>query len=285
MLGRRGTFWLLYLPPLLWLFAFFLVPLGLMGVVSLRADIRGGLVDLASPTFEQYARVFGTASYLRLLGVSVTMALGVAVAATGLAYPVAYFLAFRAGRRAALFLILLLVPFWTSYLLRVMAWKLMLGSEGAVNSLLMWSGLIDRPLDALLYNRGTVILTLIYVWIPFAVLPIYAAMLRIDHSLFEAAADLGAPPWRRFWRVTMPLALPGTLAAFFMVFIPTVGEYVTPLLVGGSGGSMYGNIVQDFFTKAVNWPLGSALAIVMLTLTVALVAVALRLIDLRRMVA
>ncbi|MDQ2940863.1 MAG: ABC transporter permease [Chloroflexota bacterium] len=285
MLGRRGTFWLLYLPPLLWLVAFFLVPLGLMAVLSLRADIRGGLFDLSSPTFQQYTRVFGTGSYLRLLGLSVTMALGVAMAATALAYPVAYFLAFRAGRRAALFLILLLVPFWTSYLLRVMAWKLMLGSEGAVNSLLLWSGLIDRPLDALLYNRGTVILTLIYVWIPFAVLPIYAAMLRIDHSLFEAAADLGAPPWSRFWRVTMPLALPGALAAFFMVFIPTVGEYVTPLLVGGSAGSMYGNIVQDFFTKAVNWPLGSALAIVMLTVTMALVAVALRLIDLRRMVA
>jgi spermidine/putrescine transport system permease protein len=285
MLGRRGTFWLLYLPPALWLIAFFLVPLGLMALVSLRPELRGSLVDLSNLSFEHYERALGTDSYVRLLGVSVAMAFGVAMATTLLAYPIAYFLTFRAGRRAGLFLILLLVPFWTSYLLRVMAWKLMLGSEGAVNSLLEWSGLIEAPLGALVYNRTAVMVTLIYVWLPFAVLPIYAAMLRIERPLLEAAADLGAGPWTRFGRITMPLALPGALAAFFMVFIPNVGEYVTPLLVGGSSGSMYGNIIQDFFTKAVDWPFGSALAIVMLMLTLVLVALALRLVNVRRMVA
>ncbi|HET7685569.1 MAG TPA: ABC transporter permease [Candidatus Limnocylindria bacterium] len=283
MLGRRGTFWLLYLPPAAWLLVFFVVPLAFMALTSLRADPRGALFDLGAPSLANYERILATGSYLRLLGISVLMALGVALVATLLAYPVAYFLAFRAGRRATLFLVLLLIPFWTSYLLRVMAWKLMLGSEGAVNSFLGWTGVIDEPLSILLYNRAAVLVTLVYVWIPFAVLPIYAAMQRIDRSYFEAAADLGAGPWSRFRRVTVPLALPGALAAFFMVFIPTVGEYVTPLLVGGSAGGMYGNIVQDFFTKAVNWPLGSALAIVMLLLTLAMVSIALRLVDLRRL--
>jgi len=127
-------------------------------------------------------------------------------------------------------------------------------------------------------------MTLIYVWIPFVALPILAALQRVDPTLFEAATDLGATPFWRFWRVILPLSLPGVLAAFFMVFIPTVGEYVTPLLVGGSRGTMYGNIIQDFFTKAANWPLGSALSMVMLAGTLALVAVAVRLVDLRQLI-
>jgi spermidine/putrescine transport system permease protein len=169
-------------------------------------------------------------------------------------------------------------------LLRIMAWKIILGSDGVLNSLLTYLGLIDQPLTALLYNRNAVVITLLYVWIPFAALPILAALQRIDISLFEAAADLGATPLRRFWRITFPLSLPGVLAAFFMVFIPTVGEYVTPLLVGGSEGSMYGNIIQDFFTKAANWPLGSALSMVMLIGTLVLVVVALRMVNVRSLV-
>ena len=284
MTGRRAAFWLLYLPPMVWLGAFFVAPLLLMAAFSFRADLRGELLQWWTPTLAQYQSLLTEGSYWRLLGISVVMALAVAASATTLAYPVAYFLAFRAGRRAGLYLIVLLVPFWTSYLLRVMAWKFMLGSEGVINSFLMYAGLIRQPLTALLYNRSAVVLTLIYVWIPFTALPILAALQRVDLALFEAAADLGATPLRQFLRVALPLSLPGVLAAFFMVFIPTVGEYVTPLLLGGSSGSMYGNIIQDFFTKAVNWPLGSALSMVMLVGTLALVAVAVRLIDVRRLI-
>jgi len=284
MLDRRATFWVLYLPPLLWLGAFFVVPLILMAAFSFRADMRGEVLQGWTPTLKQYAGLFAAGSYWRLLGISAFMALIVALISTALAYPIAYFLAFRAGRRAGFYLVLLLVPFWTSYLLRVMAWKFMLGSNGVINSFLMYTGLIHEPLTALLYNRNAVVLTLIYVWIPFVALPIFAALQRIDLALFEAAADLGATPFRRFWRVTFPLSLPGVFAAFFMVFIPTVGEYVTPLLVGGSRGSMYGNIVQDFFTKAANWPLGSALSMIMLIATLALVALAVRIVDLRRLI-
>ncbi len=283
MIDRRTTFWALYLPPLLWLAAFLVIPLALMAAFSFRADMRGELLQPWTPTLKQYAGLFAGGAYWRLLGTSAFMALIVAVSAVALAYPIAYFLAFKAGVRTGFYLVLLLVPFWTSYLLRVMAWKIMLGSDGVINSFLRYVGLIDQPLTILLYNRYAVVLTLIYVWIPFVALPILAALQRIDRSLFEAAADLGATPWRRFWRVVFPLSLPGVLAAFFMVFIPTVGEYVTPLLVGGSRGSMYGNIIQDFFTKAANWPLGSALSMIMLTGTLLLVALAVRLIDVRRL--
>ena len=284
MLDRRLTFWFLLLPPLFWLGAFFLVPLALMAAFSFRADMRGAVLQWQPPTLQQYTGVFATTSYLRLLRDSAFIALVIGVSATALAYPIAYFLAFRARRRAGFYLVLLLVPFWTSYLLRVMAWKFMLGSDGVINSFLLFTGLIKEPLSALLYNRNAVVITLIYVWVPFVALPILAALQRIDLSLFEAAADLGATPFHRFWRVTFPLSLPGVFAAFFMAFIPTVGEYVTPLLVGGSRGNMYGNIIQDFFTKAANWPFGSALAMIMLATTLALVAVAVRLVDLRRLV-
>ncbi|MDQ5867848.1 MAG: ABC transporter permease, partial [Chloroflexota bacterium] len=284
MLDRRATFWAMYIPPLLWLGAFFLVPLLLMAAFSFRPNMQGNLMQPWEPSLRHYENLFSGGSYWGLLWTSVFMALIVAVSATVLAYPVAYFLAMRAGRKAGIYLVLLLVPFWTSYLLRVMAWKIMLGSDGVINSFLSYVGLVDAPLTFLLYNRFSVVLTLIYVWIPFVALPILAALQRIDGSLLEAASDLGASPAARFWRVTLPLSAPGAIAGFFMVFIPTVGEYVTPLLVGGSRGSMYGNIIQDFFTKAANWPLGSALSMVMLVGTLLLVGLAVRLVDVRRLV-
>ena len=260
-----------------------LAPLVLMTALSFRLNLSGTLLAPFAPTFKHYAAFFATPGFIRSLGLSALMAAGVAVISTAMAYPLAYFLAFRAGRRAALYLVLLLVPFWTSYLLRVMAWKLMLGGEGVINSVLLWAGLIHEPIAALLYNRGAVVVTLVYVWIPFAALPILAALGRVDVRLHDAAADLYATPFEQFRRVTLPLSLPGVAAAFLMVFIPTIGEYVTPLLVGGSQGSMYGNIIQDFFTRAANWPYGSALSVVMLVLTLVLVVIGLRVVNPRRL--
>lgn len=284
MLGRRGALRFLALPPYVWLGLFFVLPLILIIGISFRPET--GPIDFGDPwvpSLTQYQRVWETPAYLRLLGISVLMALTIASAATVLAYPIAYFLAFRARERATFYLVLLLIPFATSYLLRVMAWRLMLGQEGAINSLLQFVGVIDQPLDLLLYSRAAVVITLVYVWIPFAALPTYAAMQRIDRGHLEAAADLGAGPWSRFWRITVPLSLPGALAAFFMVFIPTVGEYVTPSLVGGTEGFMYGNLIQDFFSSAANWALGSALSVIMLVVAAVLVVVAMRLVDVRRL--
>ena len=282
MLGRRGSLWFLAVPPYLWLIGLFLLPLGVVVAISLlsgsgRIDFSGGW-----PSLNQYQKVLETPAYLRRLGISVGMAFVIAASATMLAYPIAYFLAFRARQRATIFLVLLLVPFASSYLLRVMAWKLLLGREGAINWVLTSIGLVKEPVGLLVYSQAAVVITLVYVWIPFAALPIYAALQRVDRSHLEAAADLGAGPWTRFGRITIPLSLPGVLATFFMVFIPTVGEYVTPSLVGGIDGLMYGNLIQDFFTRAGNWPLGSAMAVLMLLAVLILVTLALRLVDLRR---
>ena len=286
MLGRRGFLGFLALPPYIWLAIFLVAPVLFIVVISLRPE--PGPLDFGdpwTPSLIQYQRILETPAYLRTLGISALMALIVAASATLFGYPVAYFLAFRAGHRATLFLLLLLIPAAVSFLLRIMAWRLMLGGEGAINSALQWLHLTDEPLDLLIYSRAAVVVTLIYVWIPFAALPIYAAMGRIDRRQLEAAADLGAGPWSRFLRVTVPLSLPGAAAAFFMVFIPTVGEYVTPRLVGGSETYMYGQLIQDFFGRAASWAAGSAAAVIMLALTVVLVLIATRLVDLRRLAA
>ena len=282
MLGRRGSLWFLAVPPYLWLLALFVLPLIVVGAISLLPG--SGRIDFSHgwPSFNQYQQVLETDIYLKRLGISAAMAFVIAASATILAYPIAYFLTFRARQRATVFLILLLIPFASSYLLRVMAWKLLLGSHGAINWVLTSLGIVSEPTGLLVYSQAAVVITLIYVWIPFAALPIYAALQRIDRSHLEAAADLGAGPWTRFGRITVPMSLPGALATFFMVFIPTVGEYVTPSLVGGTDGFMYGNMIQDLFTRAGNWTLGAALAVVMLLAVLVLVVVALRLVDLRR---
>ena len=273
---------MLLVPAVVFLGLFLIAPLLLMAALSLRADLSGPLLQLWSPTLVHYAEMVASPSYFRLLLISIGVAALVAALATLFAFPLAYFLRFRAGSRAGLYLLLLLLPFWTSYLLRVVAWRLMLGTDGVVNSFLQSLGLIAEPIEALLYNRTAVIVTLVYVWIPFATLPILAALQRVDPSLNEAAADLYARPREQFRRITLPLSAPGIVVAFFLVFIPTVGEYVTPSFVGGTEGTMYGNIVQDFFTRAANWPLGSTLSMVMLATTLIFAAIAVRLINVRR---
>lgn len=280
--GRRRIFWFLYLPPTVALLLLVVVPLLLMAAFSFRPDLNGNLLGPFPATVANYESIIGAGVYVQLLLTSIAMAAIIATVGTLLAYPVAYFLAFRAGRHAGSYLLLLLLPFWTSYLLRVMAWKLMLGEEGVINSVLISLGAITEPLSALLYNKGAVVVTLIYVWIPFAALPILAALQRVDPALFDAASDLYASPSQQIRRVVLPLSVPGIVAAFFLVFIPTVGEYVTPLLVGGTSGTMYGNAIQDFFTKAANWPVGSALSMVMLVVTLVFAGLALRTINVRR---
>ena len=275
-------------PSLAWLVLFFLAPMTVMAGLSLRPDMsgmQGGLFRLNwTPTLKHFQNIILGDIYVPLLGLSILVALAVAAAATVLAYPLAYFLVFRAGKSASLLLTLAILPFWTSYLLRVIAWKTILGSSGLVNNLLVYLGLVDAPVNLLLYSRLAVVITLIYVWLPFVALPIYAALQRIDRALLEAAAILGAPPWVTFLRVTFPLSLPGVIAGFFMVFIPTVGEYITPMLVGGSRGSLYGNIIELYFGDGINWPLGSALSVVMLAGIMLLAWFFVRLVDLRRLV-
>jgi spermidine/putrescine transport system permease protein len=195
-----------------------------------------------------------------VLARSIAISAAVTIATLLLCYPVAYFIAFKAGRYRALLLILISAPFFTSYLLRIFAWKIILGFNGVVNSALKTVGLISEPLQFLVYNPFSVVVALTHAYLAFAVLPIYVALERIDKSLIESASDLGARPFANFRQITLPLSLPGIVAAALLIFVPTVGDYVTPTLVGGPGGTMVGNLIQAQFGKANDWPAGSALS-------------------------
>jgi len=215
-----------------------------------------------------YEFFFQKSHYINTLFRSIFISTLVAFATVLLAYPAAYFIAFHVHKNKMLWLIIITLPFWTSYLLRVFSWKLVLGYNGFINSGLMWLGIIEQPLDFILYNTNAVILTLAHAWAAFAILPIYVSLQKIDKSLVEAAYDLGENRFRAFVRVTLPLSMPGVVAALLLVFIPTVGDYVTPKLVGGPKGLMIGNLIQAAFGRLDNWPLGAAISIIsMVTVT------------------
>lgn len=222
-------------------------------------------------TLANYREAFSDPLVHHLMRRSVLIAGAVTIVTVALAYPIAYFIAMKAKRKT-LWLLLITIPFWSSYLLRVFAWKLILGFNGVLNSALIGVGLIEEPLTFLLYNEFAVVLTLAHAWAPFAILPIYVSIQKIDRSLLEAATDLGNSRLQRFLRVTLPLTIPGIIAACLIIFIPTVGDYVTPSLVGGSDGKMIANLIQVQFGAANNWPLGATLSLLAM-LAVGFVAV------------
>ena len=277
-MSSRGRIAVLMVPPALLLLAFFVVPMANMAGYSFRAGSFGAARHVF--TLDHYRQFLENRAFQQLLVRSTLMALETSIYCIVLAYPVAYYLAFRAGARRVSLLTVILVPAWTSFLLRVLAWKIILGSEGLLSSFLQWAGLLDEPRPILLYSRAAVVVALTYSWIPFVALPIFAALERIDRHLLEAAYDLGCPPWQAFLRVTLPLSLPGVAAGFLFVFIPTLGEWVTPALVGGVDGVMYGNIVQDQFVRSLNWPMGSLMSLVMLVMMLLLVLLVARLLPL-----
>jgi spermidine/putrescine transport system permease protein len=227
-------------------------------------------------TLANYREAWSDPLYRTLMFRSLGVSALVTAITVLLAYPMAYYLSFHGGQRKALWLFLITIPFWTSYLLRVFAWKIILGYNGVVNASLMELGILAQPMEFLLYNVNAVVITLAHAWAPFAILPIFVSLEKIDRSLLEAATDLGDGPLRRFLRVTLPLSLPGVVAAALIVFIPTVGDYVTPRLVGGKDGLMIANMIQVQFGKANDWPLGAALAVsTMVIVTAASLAFAL----------
>src|SRR4051794_24529503 len=216
------------------------------------------------------------------------MALTVSVVVVVLAYPLAYYLALSRTKRKYILLLVLIAPFLTSYLLRVLAWKVILGDEGVVNSFLFWTGIRSpgHPLSQLLYSRFAVMLVLAYIWLPFVALPIFVSLESLDRRLLEAASDLGASRLQAFRRVTLPLSAPGIVAAFLFVFIPTLGEFVTPSLVGGTNGYMYGNQIVDLFgTGFPDWETGSVLAIFLFGIVTVLTVAFTRFLQPRRVAA
>src|SRR6266571_346847 len=259
--------------PLAWLAVFFLAPIAIVAAYSF--DVYSLDPGPHGFTLTAWHDFLHSSIYLALFWKSVKMSLTVSAIIVVLAYPLAYYLALSGTKRKYILLLVLIAPFLTSYLLRVLAWKVILGDEGVVNSFLFWTGLRaeGNPISQLLYSRFAVMLVLGYIWLPFVALPIFVSLENLDVRLLEAASDLGASRWRAFLRVTLPLSLPGIMAGFLFVFIPTVGEFVTPSLVGGTSGYMYGNQISDLFSAGFpDWQTGSVLALFLLAVVAVLTA-------------
>ena len=243
-------------------------PLALIVVYSFLTD--GYLEIIRTFTFANYIEAWTNELYRVVMLRSLFVSLTVTAVTVLLAFPVAYFVSFHVDpSRKSLWLFLITIPFWTSYLIRVFLWKVILGYNGVVNSGLMGLGIISEPLQWINYNVGAVVVTLAHAYAPFAILPIFVALEKIDRSLLEAGQDLGESRFMTFLRVTLPLAMPGVIASVLIVFIPTIGDFVTPQLVGGPEGRMVANLIQLQYMKLDNFPLGSAIAVsAMLIVTV-----------------
>jgi spermidine/putrescine transport system permease protein len=282
MAGGRGLFdrpparaWSLLAPGTLWLFAFFLVPIGIMLVYSfMPRGIYGGVES--GFTLEHYARFFDPL-YLQILQRTLLWSLGATLLCLGLGYPVAYVIA-RAGRYRDLLLFLVVLPFWTSLLVRTFAMIFLLRDSGLVNFVLLQLHWIAAPIP-LLYTPFAVMTGLVYGFLPFMILPIYASLEKLDGALLEAAEVLGARPLARFRTVTLPLSMPGVVAGCLLVFIPALGSFLTSDLLGGAKQVMIGNLVQNQFSSARNWPFGSAASFIVVALVLLAVLIYLRVKD------
>lgn len=275
--------WLVILAPYLWLLVFFLIPFAIVIKISLSAaavsqppyeptfDLAGGVAGILDRirqfSFDNYQFLTTDALYVRAYLSSLEIAVVATFLTLLLGYPIAYGMA-RAPRTWQPTLVMLVIlPFWTSFLIRVYAWIGILKKEGLLNQLLLSSGLISEPLT-ILNTNWAVYIGIVYSYLPFMVLPLYAALEKLDESLLEAAADLGCPPVRAFWKITFPLSLPGVVAGCFLVFIPVTGEFVIPDLLGGSGTLMIGKTLWAEFFNNRDWPLSSAVAVVLLLILV-----------------
>ncbi|WP_405054058.1 ABC transporter permease [Tabrizicola sp.] len=235
-------------------------PLATVLIFSVMTDGQGKVIwDF---TFANYVEVWTGKVYQAIMLRSLTVSMLVTLVTVIIAFPIAYFVSFHvAPSRKSLWLFLITIPFWTSYLIRVFLWKVILGYNGVINSGLLSIGVIDEPLQWINYNVGALVMTLAHAYAPFAILPIFVALEKIDRSLLEAGQDLGESRLRTFWRVTLPLAMPGVIAATLIVFIPTIGDYVTPDLIGGGKLPMIANMIEVKMLKQNDKALGSAIAV------------------------
>jgi spermidine/putrescine transport system permease protein len=249
-------------PAMVWLALFALAPLVFLVTVSFWTASMFGLTS--SFSLQSYAALAGDSIYIRVLGNTVKIAVITTALSLLVSYPIALFLASLKGKRKMLFVILLFLPFWTSYVVRTFVWMPILGRSGLINATLMSMGVIDRPLDNLVFNEGAVYLGLVYVYTLYMTLPIYLALDKLDPALIEAANDLGASAWQTFRKIILPLTLPAVWSGCTMVFLLCCGAFVTPRLLGGPSSQMFGNIISSQFLDAGNWPLGAALSVVLM---------------------
>ena len=267
--GLQGI--LLISPTMFWLTVFLLIPLALIVVISFGA--RGSYGNVVY-TFRlsNYARLFD-AEYAGILWDSIWIALLTTLACILAGYPLAYFIARSHPMRRSFFMFLILIPFWTNFLIRIYAWMIILRGEGVLNAVMTAVGLMNTSVgqwlfeQVQLYTPGAVLVGMVYEFLPFMILPLYTSLEKLDPSLLEAAADLGARPWRAFLRVTLPLSLPGIVAGSILVFIPAMGMFVVPDLMGGAKTVLVGNLIKNQFFTARDWPFGSAASMVLMALT------------------
>ncbi len=267
--------WSLLAPGALWLMFFFLLPVMILFTYSFMPKGLYGGVEWGFTT-EHYVRFFEPL-YLTILARSVVEALVTTVLCLLLGYPVAYVIT-RAGEWKSLALFGVILPFWTSFLVRTFAMIFLLRDTGLINTLLLWSGLVSEPLP-LLDTPFAVLVGLVYGFLPFMVLPIYSSLEKLDLTLLEAAEVLGARPSSRFFRVTLPLSMPGVVAGCLLVFIPSLGTFLTSDLLGGAKTILIGNFIQNQFTGARNWPFGSAASFVLMAMVLVAVLIYLRIRD------
>jgi spermidine/putrescine transport system permease protein len=256
-------------PPVTWVVVFLFVPYFLMFCYSFWS-VSSSQTIVHSWTLDNYRQLVNVDVYRQTLLRSMWIAARVMAFSLLLGYPLAYFLSFHAGRRKDLFYQLVIIPLWVSYLVRAYAWKTILGSDGVLNTLLQYVHLTSHPLEFLLYSPFAVVLTLTHIYTPFTILPIYASLEHIPRNLVEASHDLGASPLETFWRVILPLSIPGVIAGATFAFVLSLGDFLAPLLLGGPSGIMISNIVVSLFGAAYNWPLGAAISLCMLVLVVGL---------------
>lgn len=264
--------------PLVWLLIFFLIPFLVVAKISVsEAAIArppylpiwewDGLRLIVNLNFENFAYLWQDPLYVRAYLFSIRVAFLSAVIALLVGYPMAYYIARSPEPRRTFLLMMVVLPFWTSFLLRVYAWQGFLRTNGVINNVLMSLGLIDQPL-VMLQTNGAVYLGIVYTYLPFMILPLYATLVKLEESLLEASADLGARPMTTFFHVTLPLSMPGIIAGFMLVFIPAIGEFVIPELLGGPDTLMIGRVLWNEFFSNRDWPVASAVAIAMLVAVV-----------------
>lgn len=260
------------LPPLLWTMVFLFVPY----IITFAYSFYTKQFPTFVPDFQfgNYLQLIQDPQYYRVLFRSLKIAGSTALLALVLAYPLAYFLVFkvRSPSLRALLYMATIVPLWVSYLLRAYTWKTILGSEGVLNSFLIWSGLSSEPWEFFLYSQFAMVITLTYIFIPFMVMPIFSSLEKIPPNLVEASKDLGVGPIRSFVRIVLPLSMPGVIAGITFTFCLSFGDFVAPFLVGGPDGAMVATVIQSQFGSALNWPLGSALSTVMLAIVLIIIS-------------
>ncbi|MCO4812382.1 MAG: ABC transporter permease subunit [Gammaproteobacteria bacterium] len=253
--------------PYLWLLLFFLAPFAIVLKISLAEPVFGQPPYSQAMSLDNFAFLFSDKLYAVTYLRSVFMAACATLLCLALGFPMAYGIARSSRATRSLLLMLIILPFWISFLLRVYAWMGLMNNYGTINSLLLWVGIVDQPIQ-LIYTDFAVFVGLVYSYLPFMILPLYASLERMDLDLVEAAQDLGASRSRAFWDVTWPLARPGVIAGCLLVFIPAIGEYVIPYLLGGPESLLIGRVLFDEFFVNRDWPLASAVAIVLLLLLV-----------------